>query len=140
MARPTDFSEELAERICEIISESDRGIRTICKRHDDLPKPTTIMRWLKELPEFREQYARAKELQAEFIADQILEIADDSGDDIKVDDKGREYVDHDNINRARLRVDSRKWCASKLFPKKYGDKATLDVNQTVIDVNVPGEE
>jgi hypothetical protein len=132
MARPTDYTPELAERICEVISESDRGLKTICKRNPDFPNKSTIMRWLTELPEFKDQYARAKELQAEFIADQILEIADNSEDDIRTDDNGKQYVDHDHINRSRLRVESRKWVASKLLPKKYGDKTTLDVN--------PGED
>ena len=60
------------------------------------------------MPEFAEQYARAREVQAETLADEIVSIADEDGDP----------------QRQRLRVDARKWVASKLKPKRYGDKVT----------------
>jgi len=76
------------------------------------------MAWLNRYPEFQEQYARAKQLQAELMAEDILELADDpstaSGD----------------VQRSKLQVETRKWLMSKLAPRKYGDR---------IDVTSAGE-
>lgn len=70
---------------------------------------------------FREQYARAREAQADTLADEILDIADDATNDFMMTEQGLKY-DGDSVQRSRLRVDSRKWLAGKLRPKKYGDK------------------
>jgi hypothetical protein len=56
------------------------------------------------------------------MADEIIEISNDGSNDTYTDDDGREHVNQDVIARSRLRVDSRKWLASKLAPKRYGDK------------------
>lgn len=95
-----------------------------------MPDAKTIFTWLKERPEFLAQYARAKEIQMEFYADEIKDISDDESRDFQVeevyDNAGnvlRRITRSDNtaVNRARLRVDSRKWLMSKLAPKKFGD-------------------
>ncbi|OZI26935.1 terminase [Bordetella genomosp. 9] len=83
---------------------------------------TTVMRWLADNAVFREQYARAREAQADKLAEEILSIADDGLNDTYVDDEGNKRTDHDVVARSRLRVDARKWLASKMAPKKYGDK------------------
>lgn len=92
-----------------------------------MPSVTTVMRWLGEesAADFREQYARARELQADKLAEEILAIADDGSNDTYKDEDGLPRVDHDHIARSRLRVDSRKWLAGKLAPKKYGDKLAV---------------
>jgi hypothetical protein len=77
---------------------------------------------------FQEQYARARELQADAIFDECLDIADEACNDFVIDDEGGVKIDHDAINRARLRIDTRKWMAGKMRPKKYGDK--LDLHHT----------
>lgn len=122
--RPSKFTQELANTICSEIMDGN-SIRAIC-RGVERPSCTTVFNWLNEKPEFLEQYTRAREVQAEILADEIIEIADDSGNDKSIDDKGREIVDFDHINRSRLRVDARKWVAAKLLPKKYGDKQTIE--------------
>ena len=72
-------------------------------------------------------YARAKEQQAHVHAEDALDIADErSGDVLKVTEDGETRWDYENINRSKLRVDTRKWFAAKLLPKVYGDK-TLHV-------------
>lgn len=64
---------------------------------------------------------RAREAQADTLADEILDIADDATNDFMMTEQGLKY-DGDSVQRSRLRVDSRKWLAGKLRPKKYGDK------------------
>jgi hypothetical protein len=82
------------------------------------------MRWLADeaKQEFRLHYAHAREAQADLLAAEILAIADDSSGDIITDKDGNTRLDREFVARARLRVDSRKWLAGKLAPKKYGVK------------------
>jgi len=75
------------------------------------------------------KYARATELRAEMMAEETLNIADAIDSDIITTEDGKEIVNHNVINRDRLRVDTRKWLLSKLHPKKYGDKIEVDTNQ-----------
>nr|WP_246307956.1 hypothetical protein [Chitinibacter bivalviorum] len=82
----------------------------------------TVLRWLDRHEEFRGKYARAREIQADTLADEIISISDDGLNDTYVDDKGNQRTDYDVVARSKLRVDARKWYASKLAPKKYGDK------------------
>lgn len=118
--RPSIKTPELLERICNGIAEG-KSARTMCLEVG-IAQPT-LWRWLDDDEAFCKQYARAKELCAEMYVNQIIAIADESDNDIAIDpETGREYTNHDVIARARLRVDARKWYASKLAPKKYGDK------------------
>ncbi len=120
--RPSKFTEALAARLCERLAEGN-SLRSIC-RDDAMPAISTVMGWLFDgnHDEFSEQYARAREAQAEVRADEIIEIADDAAGDLTTDKDGKEIVSHEHIQRSRLRVDTRKWVASKLLPKRYGDK------------------
>lgn len=100
------------------------SVRSICKS-EVLPVQATIYKWLAAQPEFAEQYARARAIQADVLAEEIIAIADDSSGDTYTDDEGVKRVDHEHVQRARLRVDARKWYVAKLAPKVYGDATTL---------------
>lgn len=115
------FSQEIADEICLKTSCTSEGIRKLCRKNKHWPKAKTIYKWRLKYPLFGEQYARAKVFQAYVLADEIIEIADNKKDDyIVIGEKVVANTDH--INRARLRIDSRKWLLSKLLPKIYGDK------------------
>lgn len=95
-----------------------------------MPSKSAILKWLTEHPEFVDQYARAREAQADHFAEEILEIADDASNDWmerkgEGDESGGWALNGEHIQRSRLRVDSRKWLMSKMAPKKYGDKLAL---------------
>ena len=105
--RPTIHSKELEYKICEHVANG-KSLRTVCAM-DDMPAMTTIFRWLDEKPSFREQYARAKESMADALTEDMLVIPDEEED----------------VARARLKVDTRKWIASKLKAKKYGDSTQI---------------
>jgi len=81
-----------------------------------------------ENDDFRDQYARAREEQADKLFREIIEIADDASGDYVTTRDGQTIVDHENIQRSRLRVDARKWAAARLAPKKYGDHISHDVH------------
>lgn len=128
--RPLAYTQDIADRICEQIATTSQSLRTICL-NDDFPSVATILNWLKEDTEgFLAQYTRAKEMQADYLAEEMLDIADDGSNDFMTIVKGdKEYTveNKEFTNRSRLRVDTRKWIASKLKPKKYGDKVQNEI-------------
>jgi hypothetical protein len=132
MGRPSGFTQKLADRICNRIADGE-SLRSICAGKD-MPSRTSVFKWLAARKEFADQYARAREAQADLLAEEIIEIADDTSRDTitKENSDGSEYevANTEWINRSRLRVDARKWMASKLAPKKYGEKVDVNANVT----------
>lgn len=102
------------------------SLREICSK-EDMPDKSTVMRWLATHAEFRDQYAHAREAQADYYAEEIIEISDDSVGDVSTDDNGNIRPNTEFIARSRLRVDTRKWLMARMAPKKYGDKVTQEL-------------
>jgi hypothetical protein len=124
IGRPTLFTEEMADEICSRIVQGE-SLNRICK-DDHMPEVRSVYRWLRSNDAFCQLYARAKEDQADTLADEIQDISDERPMlTIMTDDETVEKLDPVGINRNRLRVDARKWIASKLKPKKYGDRQIL---------------
>lgn len=127
--RPSIYTLDLADTFLARLAEG-RSVRSIC-RDDDMPVTTTIFRWLREDESFKQRYEVANEARAHALAEDILEIADDGKNDWmeKNDPENPGYrVNGEHVQRSRLRVDSRKWLASKILPKNYGDKTTTEVH------------
>jgi len=130
IGRPSSYAKAVGTAICERLSQGE-SLRRICS-DKDMPGKSTVMRWLadKDLLGFRDQYARARELQADYWAEEIIEIADDGTNDYveraNKDGSTSKAVDSEHINRSRLRVDTRKWLMARLAPKKYGDRVTAE--------------
>lgn len=129
MGRPSDFTQQTADIICERIGKGE-SVRAICL-DDDMPGQSTVYQWLIAHKEFQEQYARARETQADYYAEEIIEISDDGRNDWmerrSESEKGAGVntgwvLNGEHVQRSRLRVDARKWIAARLAPKKYGDK------------------
>ena len=106
IGRPTDFTQELGDKICAKVMEGMPLVR-ICAE-EGMPHPATVYRWFREHKDFCDNYARAKEDQADYFVEDILQIAD--------------LATIQDVQVAKLRVDTRKWAASKYKPKKYGDR------------------
>ena len=102
--RPRKYTEALADEVCRRIAEGE-SLRRIT-RDPHIPSLGTVIKWRREVPGFLQQYAQAMEDRADTYADEIIDIADEEADPQK----------------ARVRVDARKWVASKLKSKAYGDK------------------
>ncbi|MCU1141592.1 MULTISPECIES: terminase small subunit-like protein [Stenotrophomonas] len=128
MARPSKYSQQLADAICDLLVDG-KSLRTICSTAK-MPSRSTVIRWLAENEAFRNHYARARELQADTLAEEILDIADKAvlGERLKKDGKGKvlERQTGDMVERSKLMIDARKWYAGKLQPKKYGERVALD--------------
>lgn len=134
IGRPTDYTPELAELICERIATHSIGLKKLCEMYDDMPEKITIRRWRIKDPQFRSQYAQAKTLQIETLIDEIIEIADDSSQDTLVTEQGNRKCNPEFIARSRLRIDTRKWLASKLAPKIYGLHPTENESEKLLPV------
>lgn len=139
--RPSDYTDDLVAAICGRLSDGE-ALSSICEA-EDMPGLSTVYRWLQQRETFRELYARAREDQADTLADQILKIADESPELAMLDhgrNQGSLVVDGAAIQHQRLRIDARKWIASKLRPKKYGDKVDVEHAGTVILRTTPADE
>lgn len=130
--RQNTFSLTLAAAICDLVADG-LALPAIC-RLENMPCRAAVYHWLAigdKDPEsdhgrFVDLYARAREMRAELMADEFLDIVDDSRNDymLKTDEDGTQRVtlDAENIQRSRLRADARKWLMAKIAPRKYGDK------------------
>lgn len=125
IGRPTMYSDELAVRICTLISTTTASMARICDQ-EGMPDPVTIIRWRHNNEAFRKMYTQAKEDQADLMADEIIEISDNTqiGEKIKYSPLGVEVTRADMLEHRRLRVESRKWAAAKLN-RKYGNQLAL---------------
>lgn len=131
IGRPSRYTLKIADEICERIADGE-SLRRICQ-DAHMPNKATVFKWLSQHKSFHNQYARARETQADVLADEIVHIADTPMPGIKVketEDGKREVTTADMIEHRRLQIDARKWYASKLKPKVYGNTKEPDDNST----------
>lgn len=124
-----EYDPETGDKICDFLAQG-YSLKSICE-HDDMPGLTTVFKWLRTSPEFANSYAQAREAQADTLADEIQDIVDDGRNDWveRMDERtGRTRIvlNEEAIARSRLRMDARKWIASKLKPKKYGERVEVE--------------
>ena len=132
-SRPESFTQELADKICYYLSHG-YSLRKICDHsveeldNSDVPDITVIMRWLSnpQYTDFRKQYSHAREVQADYLADEGKDISDNVTES------------RDAVAKAKLQVETRMWYASKLRPKKYGDKLDLTSDGDKLEVPIYG--
>lgn len=128
--RPSSFTPEIGEMICDLIADG-KTLPQICAS-PTMPHESTIRRWARADETFRASYARAREEQMHTWADEIVTIADDSTRDM-IEADGAKRVDHDHINRSKLRIDTRKFLMAKIAPKTFGEKLDVDVRTGPLD-------
>jgi hypothetical protein len=134
MGRPSTYSADVAAEICRRLSTGET-LKAIC-REDAFPPDATVRLWaLNNVEGFAAQYAAARDLGLDAMADDLLEIADTPQDGVTTTDQewGTSEKRGDMLEHRKLRYDARKWYLSKLAPKRYGDR--LNVEATV-DVSV----
>jgi len=143
VGRPTDYNQELANLICERVATHEVGLKRLCAMYDDMPDKITINRWRHKYPEFCTRYTQAKIQQVETLVDEIIDIADDSTQDEIINDQGMRVCNSEFIARSRLRIDTRKWLASKLVPKIYGlqtkEEKSIDTSTSFLEKLFNGE-
>ena len=123
---PTTFNQRIADIICIMLAEG-MSLRQILRedKTGQMPAQSTVYEWLLRHPSFAEQYARAREEQADTNADEIIAIADEHPPEY-TDKDGRTSLDVTYIQWQKNRIEARKWTAAKLKPKKYGDRMAVE--------------
>ena len=116
--RPSLYTEELAEEICNAIASSKDGLEHLCAANPHWPERANIFIWMRKYPGFRDKYVNAKEQQAEVQVDYMLELANEPHKYVDAD-TGSTRVD---VPMLRVKMDAIKWQASKLAPKRFADK------------------
>lgn len=111
----TDDKKAMVQEIICIGLASGRSLKNILETEPGMPARQTVYQWLMNDSGFSDNYTRAREAQADYYADEIADIADTEPD----------------ANKARVRIDARKWAAGKLKPKVYGDRLQLDGDMNV---------
>lgn len=132
IGRPSGYTPDIAADICAELA-CGKSLRTVCLS-ESMPGMASVFRWLRDHQDFREQYAHAKAEAADALVEEMLDIADDGTNDwMEVHDREGDCVGYringEHVQRSKLRIDTRKWYAAKLQPKKYGEK--VDVNHGI---------
>ncbi len=127
MKEYTSYSQELAEEICDKLSIENKSLTKLQKENPHWPDVRTIHNWRVRNKEFAEMFTRARCNQVEVMIDEIKDDLQDNSKDYYIDESGRLKVDHENVHRARLRIDTAKWLAGKLLPRMYGEKISNQV-------------
>lgn len=122
--KPRPYNDKLAEEICQRLMQGE-SLRQICAGDEPPAVRRTILYWLANKQEFRQLYAAAREIQADLLAEEILAIADQNEEDwVKKAKRGaveeQLVFNTEHVQRAKLRIDARKWLIARLAPKKYG--------------------
>lgn len=128
MARPTIFSQELADQLIQALAEG-QTLRQVCAG-ENMPAPSTVLDWVaKDRQGFKEQYRLAREFGYLLKFDEMFEIADDGRNDWMAsqneDDTVAYRLNGEHVQRSRLRIDTIKWALAKALPKVFGDKVAL---------------
>jgi hypothetical protein len=121
-----DMTDELFDEICERMVDGE-SVRTICK-DDHMPAISTLMKILNQNPDRSAQYARALQMRADAMFEEIMDISDDGSNDYMLrnaEDPTSIVLNGEHVQRSKLRVDSRKWALGRMNPKKYGEKTFI---------------
>lgn len=111
VGRPSTYNEDIADRICEQMAAGWSLVK-ICQQ-EGFPSTTAVFNWQMKNPEFREKYDEAQRKRTEFLSEQLWDIADETTGDVQ---------------RDKLRVDTRKWVLARMNPKRWGDR--VETNHT----------
>lgn len=114
LGRPPEYTDEIFDTICERLADG-KSLKRICE-DEDMPSKATFYNWINNNKELLDKYARAKDDASDALADDIQDIGD------------RVLTGKYEPNAARVAIDAKKWIASKLKPKKYGDKIDMTSN------------
>lgn len=120
MPMPTKYNDEVFNAILDRIMDGE-SLSQITRNGRDasIPCRAAFNKWISKDKDLAELYGLAMDIRADQLFDEIIEIADDVAD--------KESTE--TIQRDKLRIDSRKWVASRMRPLKYGDQTQRTTEQ-----------
>ena len=131
VGRPTLYTKELGERICEYISNG-MTLRQVAAQADT-PCIEVIFRWIRLHEEFSQRYAQATEDRTEAQVIELNEVASQAIQEAKsADPKSSNAI----VQAYKLKADNLKWIMARMKPKKYGDKIDFSSDGKPISVNL----
>lgn len=122
--RPSLYTPELGDRICELVATNECGLDELCELHDWMPNESSVRLWRFKHLDFSTKYLEAKQQQAQLFAEQTFNIARQKA--TYIDAEGNERVDQGHVAWQKMNVGLRQWHASKLAPKVYGDQKQIE--------------
>lgn len=141
MGRPTKYTQEIANEICERIAQGE-PLRQIC-RDEHMPGWVAVYDWLHKYADFSERFARARDLGFDAIAEETLDISDDARNDW-MEKQGKDaegyQLNGEHVQRSKLRVETRLKLLAKWSPKKYGDKQQVELSGHLATSNMTEDE
>ena len=117
------YKPEERETITSVLIErlkQGESMEEICRTESNFPSPKTLSDWLNKDALFSKDYTHAREMGFILKGYDMLQLADNVGET------------KEEISKAALQIDTRKWLLSRLLPKKFGAMAT----QTNVQVNI----
>jgi len=124
--RPTMYTPELADEICNAIAYSGEGIYTLCKKHDHWPDRLTLYRWADTIPEFCSKYELARQKRMDNMVQHMQDMVEETKHEVA--ENGKEYPASAIVSLTNKKVDILKWALSKQRPKEYGDRLVVENN------------
>lgn len=125
--RPSLYTPELAEKICNLVATHPLGIPTLCQIYPELPAEDTIYSWIATRDQFSEMFWKAKSSQATCLADEILHVARTL--ESYEDKDGVKKIDSGMLGKAKLEIDALRWQAARLEPKRWADQKKVEEAQ-----------
>lgn len=129
MAYTPEERKRIQDRICEQLMMGLPMTKVL--KEDGMPSRNTVVTWLRNDEEFKKAYEWAREVQLDFLADEVMEISDDGSGDIVHFPDGSKKFDSEHYNRSKLRVESRKWLLGVMRPDQFGQKVKQEVKADV---------
>lgn len=126
MGRPSDFTQEIADEICDRLAKGE-PLAAIC-RDDHMPDRTVVYDWQKVREDFSQRIAHARVDGFDTLAAECLEIADTTEEGVETTEKPDGSIETrtgDMLGHRKLRIETRLKLLAKWDPKRYGDKVQV---------------
>jgi hypothetical protein len=132
--RPSLYTPELVDLICERVGTHGTGIRNICKMYADMPDPETINEWRYKYEDFSERYLTARKKQSHILFESSLDDVEEIKNFYYEDGKtGATCVDSGVVAAQKALANQKTFLAAKISPKDYGDKQVIETVTTEND-------
>jgi len=116
--KPTVYTDAAIRKVLSYVALGNSLAKAA--KHYGLEYHRVAKRLYSKHAQFGEEMRRAREMQVHAYVDEIVDIADDC-----IDSK-----------KAFVRINARKWLASKIVPKIYGDNVGKDIDTKPVIVNI----
>jgi hypothetical protein len=127
-----EYTDEIGNIICDLVSIHPMSQKEICKRYPEIPSEQTIRRWRFKIPEFGSKYWEAKKIQAVLHEEECEELVKNNAKDFYHNGKSN-APNAVAVARDALILKHMHWHTSRLLPKIFGDKVIEDMRDKIVE-------